>query len=500
MKTSSAAASLAWLAAALPAARRFRGALRDPQRAQESSLQRILEAAHGSAFYREHRLDRASSPARFAEIVPARSWEELSPWVDRAARGEHDALTRSPLSRFEPTSGSTSGRKLVPSTALGRFELNEAVCAWVIDTYRRDPLLIGGPSYWSISPSLPAERTPGGLPVGFDDDAGYLGGIHERLVRRALVSVPRGLSGEAFWRATARALLAERDLRLISIWSPSFGLLLIEAIERHWAEILPELPRKRERELSALGPGQPWPALRLLSCWADGPAASGIEPLRARFPRVALQPKGLLATEGIVSLPYAGLHPIAVTSHYLELERDDGSIIPMWSAPIGSEGSVLLTTGHGLWRYRLGDRVRVDALLQQTPSIRFLGRQGAVSDLRGEKLSEPFVTALLARLGARGFVLLAPEEDRYVLYAEHPLDAERLEEGLRENPHYAWCVSLGQLRPAAVVCVGPDAPLRYLHARASAGMRHGDIKPAHLSREGGWGEIFRASARPTAPR
>ncbi|MCA9571289.1 MAG: GH3 auxin-responsive promoter family protein [Myxococcales bacterium] len=464
---------------ALPAWRSFQRALYDPAAAQERVLRRILDGARHSAFVREHDL---RDPADLRR-VPVRTWEELSPWVDRVIQGEPRVLCDAPITRFEPTSGTSSARKLVPSTAPGRRELSRAVQAWMVDTFARDPRLLGGPSYWSISPTLPAGRTPGGVPIGFDTDAGTLGGLAERVVARTLVSVPRGLQGEDFWRATAIALLRARELRLISIWNPSFGLLLHDAVRRHWDEALRTLPA---RVASRIDPDRPWPALRLISTWGDAAAAAELPALKERFPGIPLQEKGLLATEGIVSVPFAGQRPLALTSHLLELLRDDGSVIPAWRAEPGEEGVVVLTTGHGLWRYRLGDRVRVTGRLHATPTVRFLGREGAVVDTRGEKLGEAFVTEVLARLGVRGFALLAPEDGGYVLYAVEPPDADALESALRDNPHYAWCVSLGQLRSARVERAHPDAAQRYVARLAAEGRRHGDVKPAHLSGRGGW--------------
>ncbi|MEQ1508490.1 MAG: GH3 auxin-responsive promoter family protein, partial [Myxococcota bacterium] len=238
------------------------------------------------------------------------------------------------------------------------------------------------------------------------------------------------------------------------------------------------------------GPDGAWPRLRLVSAWADAGAAMDLPALRARFPRARFQPKGLLATEGIVSVPIGDHHPLAVTSHWLELERDDGAVVPLWSAEPGDEGCVVLTTGHGLWRYRLRDRIRVTGRLHATPTIRFLGRQDRTSDLRGEKLSEPFVAAVLDRLGSTGFALLAPEGAGYVLYAEHPVDPGALDRALSDNPHYRWCVSVGQLAPVRVVRVGPEAGGRYLRAVAAGGRRLGDVKATRLEPTGGWSEVL----------
>ncbi len=108
----------------------------------------------------------------------------------------------------------------------------------------------------------------------------------------------------------------------------------------------------------------------------------------------------------------------------------------------GDECEVIVTNGGGLFRYRLGDRVVVDGKVGRTPSIRFLGRAGRVSDRFGEKLSEPFVAGTLSSIRQAmslrwTFAMLAPEGDRYVLYVEgdvHEQLAARLDDMLRANP------------------------------------------------------------------
>ena len=100
----------------------------------------------------------------------------------------------------------------------------------------------------------------------------------------------------------------------------------------------------------------------------------------------------------------------------------------------GESYTVIVTTGGGLWRYRLGDLVEVDGFIGATRSLRFLGRGASVSDLCGEKLAETFATHAIAASCAScactpHFALLAPEHDpagrwSYTLFAEGKLPYE----------------------------------------------------------------------------
>ena len=219
-----------------------------------------------------------------------------------------------------------------------------------------------------------------------------------------------------------------------------------------------------------------------------------------------MQAKGLIATEAFVSLPFGGLHPLAIRSHFFEFIDAQGRVCLPWQLDRGATYSVVVTTGGGLYRYQLRDRVAVQGFLEATPCIRFIGKEDSVCDLRGEKLSEGLVADILSRVlpalaPETRFALLAPEAEgkvaRYVLYIATPETpaprlAEAVESELTANPQYAHCIRLGQLQPVAVERVDLSAGERYLHRLRQQGQRLGNIKPAALSPLTGWRETFRS--------
>lgn len=484
MKLSATVANVAWLATCVSDWHRFNAALRDPERAQAAVLAEICR----------YSTDTAVMPDRFEELAP-RTWEDLLPLVQRAAQGERNVLTRQTITRFEPTSGSSAANKLVPSTPLLRRQFNRAIHAWVFDLLSLQPGLLAGPAYWSISPVFQQQRTPGGIPVGFQEDSAYLGRYGKFLVDRTL-AVPgdvRHLSVEDFRRATLLLLLAEPELRLISVWNPSFLTRLMLDLEHNRDTLLAQLRdgtiicgRRLQRNVRS----DPWPRLGLISCWTDGQAQSQLAAVKQWFPETPIQPKGLIATEAFVSLPFRGERPLAITSHYFEFERDDGRLLGVAELREGDEGTVIVTTGGGLLRYRLGDRVAVTGFLERTPCIRFLGRQDLLSDICGEKLTDAFVASIMRDLDVRGFCLLAPDGSGYTLFAKSPPPAHDLEQRLQKNIHYRWAVQMGQLRPAQTFQINGDAEAAYLSACEKQGRRPGDIKPVSLDPRSDWRQVF----------
>jgi hypothetical protein len=396
---------------------------------------------------------------------------------------------------------------LIPFTAGLQSELNAAIAPWLVDLARRHPGVLGGPAYWSITP-VTGERTPesSAVPIGFASDTEYLGGSRRRLAD-AIMAVPARVSCakslDAFRYETLVHLVRCWELRLISVWHPSFLTLLLDALPTFWDRLMQDIGQDRANELRRADPFKPetiWPNLRVISCWGDGAAALALAELRRRFPTVCIQPKGLLATEAFVTFPFANQYPLAIESHFFEFIDSQGTAMPMEDVREGEEYEIVVATAGGLWRYQLGDRVQVTGWLEKTPCLAFLGRKGNVSDCFGEKLSESFVAQALAEVFGEEtprFALLAPDEVepgcRYTLYVEGRVEADwthALDLALRRNPHYAYCRDLGQLLPARIFLISKGSFESFAAHQAAHGIRLGDIKPALLSRSASWSNIF----------
>lgn len=549
----------AWMQKCRPEWTAFRRASRRPAAAQWRVLRGILRANQRSEFGRRYAFAAIRTSAEYQRRVPISDYRDYTRPVERIAAGEQNVLTTEPVRLLEPTSGTTSGQKLIPYTRTLQRQYQRMIAAWIFDLFSNRPAVRRGRAYWSISPAAEERRyTTAGIPIGFDDDTAYLGGLERRMMAR-LMAVPSEVArltdiGE-FQYATLLWLLRGDDLALISIWSPTFLSALLERVDA-WGERLcadlrtgqirppsparrlgPPLPRFRpnparasavESILRSSGGWrealpQLWPPLALISCWADASAGMYAQELQGMFPAAELQPKGLLATEGCVSFPLTGRPgaALALRSHFFEFEEtSDGSLA---DAPrevrfadeleLGRRYGVILTTGGGLYRYRLGDVIEVVGFENRCPLVRFCGRP-ETSDLVGEKLTEAQVRAVLERafalVGIRPrFALVAPvpaSPPHYRLYLQlQPADAElqsslpalaeRLQTGLEENPHYRYAVRVGQLAAIELRELDPQAECGWRvyerHALAS-GRKLGDIKPTVLDQGAKWsGELER---------
>ena len=250
----------------------------------------------------------------------------------------------------------------------------------------------------------------------------------------------------------------------------------------------------------------------LISCSTHGPSELYAGHLRRLFPNVEIQGKGLVATEAFVSLPFReGNDPVlAITAHFFEFQDiANAKLLLAHELTAGNTYRVIVTTGGGLYRYPLGDLVRVSGFIQDAPCLRFIGREGNASDLFGEKLQGAFVEHVirhgLAEQGIKArFVLLAPvtgaaAKPAYALFLDTPeipdaaMLKRNLEQGLAENIHYSHCRRLGQLSEARVFHINRgalSAETIFQQEMLSRGIELGDIKMVPLDQQPGWERRF----------
>jgi GH3 auxin-responsive promoter len=516
------------------AARRFGSALANPEEVQRKLLLDLLQRNQGCAFGRQYGFSSVRSVRQYQERVPVATYDDLAGWIERIKAGEHGILTSEPVLAFEKSSGSASAAKYVPYTQSLRRQFQSALAPWITDMHHAFPRISRGCAYWVVTPlSREREVTESRIPVGFESDTEYFGPIQQWILYKTM-AVPPGLARvlelEDCIYLTLRFLLQARSLTFISVWSPSFLLILLDRLQEHGERLVRNLldgradvecpiSSKLTRSLvrdarqawklqamlrrGRIEPDSLWPHLALISCWTSAASASMKNEVEQRFPGVSVQGKGLLATEGVVSIPIEEYKaPVAaVTSHFLEFfDEDSGECRLATELQEGREYSVVLTTGGGFWRYWLADRVRVAGFAKRTPLLAFVGKEDCVSDLRGEKLNALFVANTLAEFEScrvASFAMLAPSEARtphYTLFLESghcsPDLPVRLDQSLQANPHYAYCRRIGQLGNLRLFLIDRDARKSYVNHCAALGQRAGSVKMTVLHRRSEWERVF----------
>jgi len=442
----------------------------------------------------------------YRNLVPVHSFSDHSGKISKIEEGESDILFSGEAIAFERTSGSTTGQKLIPYSENSLLDFRKAVLPWLSDVVRQYDLKEGS-AYWAISPATRhPEITKGGMPVGLPD-AAYLGEdiIPFFLATSAVPPWVGAMSDFKDWQlATLYHLVCSRDLVFISVWSPTFLLSLLDTLieRKHELECLLQnggiingkflvkdllAHEKLKTYYQIMNAEELWPDLKVISCWADASSRPFYQQLSKQFPSVSIQPKGLLLTEGVITVPNLdGQTALSADSGFYEFLDSDSNSLLAHELIKGERYEVVMTTSGGLYRYRSHDIVICDGYSSGLPILRFVGRGDTTSDLVGEKLTEEFVTRCFD--GIPGFKMLLPVHDEapgYLLIIEEQSEQnsdsllDMVETRLFNNPHYEYACKLGQLERLRVLSL--KNPLNiYLTSPEHNGARFGDIKVPSL--------------------
>ena len=469
----------------------YQTALRHPQRTQAQILQTILRSNQHSQFGQQHHFAQIRSPEDYAQRVPIQSYDTLAPSIARHAGGEANILTSSPIIQFEETGGSTAGAKLIPYTAPLLTAFQHGIHAWFADLIAQRPRAFSGSLYFIISPAARSRsHTPSGIPIGTGNDLNYLGSALAGHIAPQILHHPQLAQAQspADWQIRTATLLAQSpSLSLISAWSPTLLLNLIHTLHQQQDRILRQIPdvARRHTLAQALAPTVPntqkiWTQLDTISCWDSHTAAAPAAQLHQLFPHAHLQGKGLIATEGITTLPISGCLLPALTSHYYEFADEVDRIHPLHRLQHGNRYRLILTTQGGLYRYDTQDWLLAQASpYAHVPSLHFIGRSSLTSDLVGEKLTEAFVAQAIRQTltPVSGCLLLqgsTTPQPHYILWhdpafkpSDHAL--AELNTALCANPQYHYAQQIGQLgnltarpHPQLLAYASQHAPSRVL--------------------------------------
>lgn len=465
----------------------FQKEMKDAPAVQARILTNILHKSRDTIYGRKYCFETLRGYEEFREGVPITSYEDYIPFLETLHNGDQGVLGADPVLRFHLSSGTSSCSKYIPFTHGLAREFQRAIAPWLSTMYDQFPTITNGYAFWALTPPLEIkEEKLSALPIGFDSEEAYF----SLEARACLSSILIDLRTEsikdpdAFFFRTLQTLIHHEDLTWLSAWSPTYILVLWEKFLLFGETLLQGKERvlsradctkiagrialaQEERRFDIL-----WPNLKVVSCWRDAWASIYHNDIKKLFPTVFVERKGLMATEGVVTIPWEGsregLSPLlAYRSHFYEFLSVTSSNISLpHDLIIGHEYEVLLTTSGGFYRYRLGDIVRCDGFEGSIPRLSFCGRSSAVSDMCGEKLNEYHVQRSVDEafraysVVTRYYFLAADDRKRqYILVVEPRTEEDRqnlqfkeseilnlLDKRLRSNVHYDYCRNVSQLR------------------------------------------------------
>lgn len=375
-------------------------------------------------FGRRHGLAQVRSPDDFRQVVPIVDHAALEPYLAREAAGERGAILPpdEEILAFASTTGSTGVPKLLPVTRSWLSTYQDAWRMWGAKAVSDHPGIIGK-KWLQVSGPFTLGHTPSGLPVGMVSaiSARYQSRLFQLFFYapsavgdiddgdlRSYVLARLGMARPVGFMITitaanlirlARAGNDHKERIIRDIYDGTLdGLDRIEPASLR-ADIASRLTRNRgrARELERLAgrhaqlhPRHYW-SLEQIACWIGGTVGHQARELPHYFGDTPVRDVGYVSTEGRHTVPMADGTPsglLVADGLFHEFEVLDGSgVLLPHELEQGREYGVVVTAGNGLFRVRLGDIVRCDGHVGQSPLLRFIRKTSDYSDLEGEKLS-----------------------------------------------------------------------------------------------------------------
>ncbi len=437
--------------------RRFYRRLKNPKKSQLK-----LKTKLKKAYLRSQRYQHNQTP--FKQL-------EVKDYNDLIAEMPIEHSVSQTIICFVETSGSSGIKKRIPYTRALLSSFSTMFVLWAHDILKQVPFN-SYKFYFSVTPQFGENSHDPTL----KDDSDYLGPLLSFFLRPFIVSVKEVKTiqdTESFLMTLALTLVSERRLEIISIWSPTYLISLINFIEENKGEFLDHLGKGEYKgrtfkpcTLKSIGPKELFPGLRFVSAWGSSSSQRTFEELKSLLPLgVVLQPKGLLSTEAPMTMPllgYSGGVPL-IDEVYFEFFDDSGKRYHLWEIQEGIEYELVISQKGGLYRYPMKDIVKVIGFIEATPLLEFVGRSSQTSDLVGEKIHE---SEALNALTENAFALIASERSsRYYILANKSFvdkDMQAIEENLCKNPHYLNARKLNQLKALEVIRVeDPIGTIRF---------------------------------------
>lgn len=334
------------------------GAVEDVQRAE---LLRMVRMARNTEWGRAHRFGAVRSYADYAKAIPAPiEYPELRPLVMRMVNGEKDVLWPGRVRWFAQSSGTSDGRsKYIPITAEG---------------FRRSHFRGTRHSVAHYLDNVPGSRILDGkamiLGGSFANNLTLPEGVHVGDLSASLIQCMPKLAD--------LKRVPSRKVALMEDWQQKLPLLAKQAAEACGVTNISGVPswmlgvaNKMFELTGATSLHDIWPNLEV---FFHGGIAFG--PYRAQYEQITDTSKmhwlenynaseGFFAVQDDLSNPAMLLLLDAGTFYEFQpidnLGNPEARLLPPWEVVQGEVYALVISNVNGLWRYPIGDTVRIES-------------------------------------------------------------------------------------------------------------------------------------------
>jgi len=384
----------------------FRLSLKSPLKVQEKVLLKLVKRNKNTVYGKKYNFKNIKSIKDYQNKVPIVSYEDLMPYIERLKCAEQNILTKDKVIYFATTSGTTKAVKLIPVTSERTRIFRRELALWSFFMIRKLKKVMSGKTLYFAGPYLEA-YTNRGIPCG--SISGYLAHKSPWFVKKKMVVDPEIYNTMNFDEKTRKIAIEalQSDITQIGFASPIEAILFFDYISKNKNDLLKTLKKKMNKKqferLSKMKEFKPiniWPNLCLISCIKSKTNQIYLETLKQKIGKndILIRDPGIYSSEGRLSMcledsGISGIIP-AYENFFEFWEQKNGKSIgkPITADLVkqGKEYLVILTTPEGLYRYDMGDIIRVTGFREKLPLIEFVNRNNYLN-IAGELAHENIV-------------------------------------------------------------------------------------------------------------
>lgn len=367
----------------------------DGEQAQRDQLAWLIAKARRTHWGESYHYEAIRSYEDFAQKVPVSTYEDLAPWIMRQLGGEKDVLWRGRVNRFAQSSGTSNGKsKYIPVTSdalqMCHYKGASSVVAHYLNLYPDSRMFSGkglilGGSFANEVTDLRSDARVGDLSAHLIEKVNPF----VNLMRVPSKDIALMEDWEKKLPALVEASIGENITNLSGV--PSWFLVLLKAvIEKAGATTIHEV----------------WPNLEVFFH-----GGISFKPYRSQYAAITDVSKmryieaynaseGFFAVQDTIdSRAMLLLLDLGVFYEFMPLDQLDNpspQLVPMWKVEPGKVYGLVISSCNGLWRYAIGDTVKIESVNPVRISI--AGRTKHFINAFGEELMVHNAEAAIAKV------------------------------------------------------------------------------------------------------
>lgn len=355
----------------------------DGEQAQREQLAWLIAKSRRTHWGESHHYEEIRSYEEFAQKVPVSTYEDLAPWIMRQLEGEQDVLWRGRVNRFAQSSGTSNGKsKYIPVTSdalqMCHYKGASSVVAHYLNLYPDSRMFSGkglilGGSFANEVTDLRSDARVGDLSAHLIEKVNPF----VNLMRVPSKDIALMVDWEKKLPALVEASIGENITNLSGV--PSWFLVMLKAvIEKAGATTIHEV----------------WPNLEVFFHGGISfkPYCSQYAAItdvsKMRYIETYNASEGFFAVQDTIdSRAMLLLLDVGVFYEFMPLDQLDNptpKLVPMWEVEPGKVYGLVISSCNGLWRYAIGDTVKIESV--NPVKISIAGRTKHFINAFGEEL------------------------------------------------------------------------------------------------------------------